>query len=631
MCGIGGIFHRGGGEVSEARLLRMREAMAERGPDDAGIYRAPGIGLVHRRLSILDLSPAGRQPMANEDGTVWVVFNGEVYNFPQLRRELEERGHRFHSHSDTEVLVHGYEEWGLGLLQRIFGMFACGLWDGRKRRLLLARDRVGKKPLFWAEHGGEVLFASTLRALREGLAFTPEVDLAALDCFLTYSYIPAPHTIFQGVHKLPAAHFALFEEGRTRIERYWHLSFARQRHRPTEEWLEELDFLLREAVRRRLLSDVPLGALLSGGVDSSLVVALMAQCAGEPVRTFTITSEDPRLNEAPYARRVAERWGTLHTELRLGEVSLDVLPRILWHYGEPFADPSALPSYFVSRLARQHVTVVLNGDGGDEAFGGYSRYSGLWWLEHLRRTMPIGMRKGLAAWGRDPRRRGSRWLQALALPLEERYARHTAWLDWREALYTPSFRKQLEDHHPQHVHRDLLALADGPTELDRAFFVDFGTWLPDGLLTKMDVASMAHALEARSPLLDTSVLEFAASIPASQKLPWGQPKFLLKRLAERYVPREVLYRRKGGFLVPVGPWLRERGPWLRKLLLSPTALGRGLFRPETVEQVLEAYLRGERHHERRVWTLLCWELWCRLFLEGTLSPEEPLDAVEGRE
>jgi asparagine synthase (glutamine-hydrolysing) len=634
MCGIAGILDLKGRTAERGVLERICARLAHRGPDEEGLYAHGDLALGQRRLSIIDLA-SGRQPMGNEDGTVWVTFNGEIYNFPELRADLEARGHRFATRSDTEVIVHAYEQYGTGCLQRFRGMFAFAIWDGRRRLLFLARDRVGKKPLFYARADGQFVFASELQALVEHPGVRREVDPAAVDRYLTYGYIPAPGTIYRGISKLSPGHFLVLEapEGRSgvaapREEPYWQLEYTPKLDLDEDEAAEELLEVLTEAVRLRLIADVPLGALLSGGVDSSVVVALMSRLSDHPVKTFSIGFEDKSFNELPYARLVARRYGTDHHELIVRARGVDVLPTLVRHYGEPFADSSAVPSYHVARLTRQHVTVALNGDGGDECFAGYDRYLGSGLAERYQRIprpVRVGVIEPLAALipGTLPRRsrlgQAKRFLQVAAQPAAQRHLRWVTYFtpEQKQGLYTPEFRHHLGGHEGGAwlLHRFADVRREGCDCLDTLLATDVRSYLPYDLLVKMDIATMASSLEARSPFLDHKVMEFAARLPGRYKLHGTTLKYLLKKVARRLLPAENLDRRKMGFGIPVGNWMRGvLRPLLDDVVLSPRALARGYFRPEAVRRLVRENAEGVRDHTDRLWSLLWLELWHREFL-----------------
>tara|TARA_B100001123_G_scaffold305220_1_gene340968 strand:- start:171 stop:2099 length:1929 start_codon:yes stop_codon:yes gene_type:complete len=634
MCGIAGTLDMKLGATTDPRVVeRMTETLRHRGPDDGGTWTDGGVGLGSRRLAVIDLSPRARQPIANEDGQVRVVFNGELYNFLELRTELESKGHRFRSGTDTEVIVHLYEEEGVACVRRLDGMFAFALWDARARQLLLARDRLGQKPLCYYEAGPLLVFGSEPKAVLADPRVPAEPDLEALDHFLTYGYVPAPWSAFRHLRKLPPAHYLVARDGRTAIHRYWSLPYLPKYTGAREELVEELDALLDRAVRRRLVSDVPLGAMLSGGLDSSAVVALMRRSVTGPLRTFSIGFEAPEYDERSSARAVARRFDTEHHELVVRPDAAALLSRLAYHYNEPFADSSALPTWCLSELTRRSVTVALSGDGGDESFLGYDRYAGAQLAAHLDRVPAFG-RRALAALARQLPAGGAKsmWSQlrrfggGLAEPPPRRYGRWLAMtLDHQKrALCTPEFRALSGAP-------DSLGLLEAhwrgaeAAGVERLVATDIQMYLPDDLLVKMDIASMAHSLEVRSPFLDHHVVEFAARVPASFKLQRGRTKPLLADVVAPSLPPSVLRRRKMGFGVPIEHWLRgDLRELAHDLLLSSRALGRGYFVRGTLERYLSEHERGEAQHHMRVWGLMMLEQWHRTFIDrrpdGTASP-----------
>src|SRR5271168_2961033 len=605
MCGISGFLLPGSTMprgAAESRLWSMIATLRHRGPDDEGVLTYGRAVLAHARLSIIDLSPAGHQPMASADRTAWITYNGEIYNFAEIRQELEALGYPFRSRSDTEVIVNGWQAWGPKVFSRLRGMFALAIWDRRSRQLILARDRLGKKPLYYAHTATAFLFGSEIKAVLAWPGSSRAADLSAIDNYLTFGYVAAPQTAFDGIRKLPAAHYLVIEAlpdgslGEPELVRYWRLPRPRgaQRHRPAAELRQELVAQLEEAVRLRLISDVPLGAFLSGGVDSSAVVATMARVGGGRVKTFSIGFSAKQYDETRYARMVAERYATDHQELVVEPDAVTVLPRLVWHYGEPFADPSAIPTYYVSEMARRKVTVALNGDGGDEAFLGYSRYSAMRHLARLDRLpqwsrlalarllacAPAGLQRELKL----PQIRDV--LEASAGRSEQRYAGTIVFFADRdkEAGYGEAMRAQL-GHSALDLLAPYFAAADGLVA--GANWADLHTYLPDDLMVKVDVASMAHGLETRSPLLDHVLLEWAAGIPADTRMAGGRTKALFKRAMEPYLPREVIYRKKMGFGCPIDEWLRaELKPLAYDTLLAPAARDRGLMRTDYVERLL---------------------------------------------
>jgi asparagine synthase (glutamine-hydrolysing) len=610
MCGIAGqVALLPDGEVDEGLVRRMVDALFHRGPDGAGVFVDPDHRVVMgmRRLAIIDLV-SGDQPVFNEAGTVACVFNGEIYNFSELRRELAERGHQFRTNSDTEVIVHLYEEDGPDCVRRLRGMFAIALWDRPRQRLVLARDRLGKKPLYYAEAGGRLGFASEIHALYDLPGLAKTVDPAALDLYLTYSYIPAPHSIFQGIRKLPPAHVMVVEGGRVQIQRYWTLPAPAPVDASPDELVRRVRAKLEEAVGLRLISDVPLGCFLSGGVDSSSVVALMSRVSTKRVTTFSVGFTCDRLNELPWAREVARRYDTEHHEYVVKAEVHDVLPQIARHFGEPFGDASAVPTWYVSKLARQHVTVALNGDGGDELFGGYEWYrAGLtldrlaaWWPGHgLARLVPPGR------FGRTARR--------LEMRGSERFTHLRRFLDrpLKQRLYSAAFLQQVGNGAERFL-ADRYEAASGDT-LSRMQHTDVLTYLPEDLLVKVDRMTMAHSLEGRSPLLDHELLECAAAVPASLKVHRGMTKIILREAVRELFPDGFLNRPKMGFTPPTADWLRGelRGDCER--LITGRLAESGWFRPATLREMLDQHLAQRRDWSTQLWNLLMLGQWAELY------------------
>ena len=627
MCGIVGMVNLDGRAAEAALLARMNEAILHRGPDEDGIYLKGHVGLAMRRLAIIDLK-SGQQPIANEEGTAWIVYNGEVYNYREVKKELEARGHRFHTDCDTEVVLHAYLEYGADCPKHLRGMFAFAIWDERKQELFIARDRVGKKPLLYAKTANAFVFGSEFSALLLHPSVSREIDRAALDDYLTFMCVPAPQTAYRDIRKLEPGHsLTLKADGEIKTERYWEPDFSKKVKLSEEEAGERALALLREAVRVRLMSEVPLGAFLSGGIDSSAVVALMAEESSTPVKTFSIGFEEQDFSELHHARRVAERVGAEHHEFVVRPDAMEVLPTLVEHYGEPYADSSAIPTYYVSRETRKHVTVALNGDGGDECFAGYDRYAAMRLSERYRKLpgvlrervirqavelLPISELRPSRA------RRVRRFLRAASLPPVDRY------LSWvsvvtgaaKEELYTDEFRAEVGGRDASAWLRPWFARANGAGVVDAALLADTMTYLPNDLLVKVDIASMANSLEARSPFLDHHVIEFAASLPEHLKLRGLTTKYILKKTLQKLLPSENLTRSKMGFGVPIGHWFRgQMQGFLREQLLSERASRRGLFRPEAVRQMVELHTRGERDHTHQLWTLLMLELWFQRFID----------------
>jgi asparagine synthase (glutamine-hydrolysing) len=620
-------------------LRQALDALRHRGPDQEGSWLGEQAMLGHRRLSIIDLSSNGRQPMSDPDGRIRVVFNGEIYNFARLRHQLSAK-YPFRSKSDTEVLVHGYKEWGIeGLLERLSGMFAFAILDTDSGTLHLARDRVGEKPLYYAVNEDSIAFASTLPSLLTLLPGAPTINPDAVQQFLLYLCVPGEDSIVEEVRKLPPAHRAEFRQGRLHIHRYWSLSFREQEHRSERDWLELIDAGLSRAVESRLISDVNVGVFLSGGVDSSLVTALMTKASNTKVVTISAGFREDGFSELPHARRVAAHLGTDHHEHIVTVEDVAQLPRVVFVAGEPFGDHALLPTMCLARIAREHVTVVLTGDGGDEAFGGYpgpllarlaSLYSKVVPFDARRKVVPgleaiahVGITSTLV-----------RRLRRLAVcarsregficeydPLGERGFRSRL-----SSVLTADFRRRLRLPDADWYLRDAFAAADGPTNADRLLFTDLTTVLPDQFLVKTDVGTMAYGVEARSPFLDADLLSLTAKIPASVKTRGFRSKYLLKRLAERYVPAEVLYRRKQGFSVPMDAWMRgSLATSARALLLSNTCERRNIFDKTEVRKLIREHEMRTANHGQRLWLLLMLELWMEMFIDRSIQPSDELD------
>jgi asparagine synthase (glutamine-hydrolysing) len=633
VCGIAGIVGiERDRRVEPAEVRRMCDTIVHRGPDDEGVMVQGHVGLGMRRLSIIDLS-TGHQPIHNEDRTVWIVFNGEIYNFQELRIELEKHGHHFYTDSDTEVIVHLYEESGDSCVQKLRGMFAFAIWDQRRQRLLLARDRFGKKPLHYGISGGRLLFGSEIKALLTVAPDLSAIDSQGLLSFLSFRYIPDPQTAFSRVKKLPPGHLLELAHGQIKTHPYWDLPrFGSFEPRSEEECLDELEHRLAEAVRIRLISDVPLGALLSGGVDSSTIVALMSRFSSRPVKTFTIGFGRKDFTEAEHARRVAERFETDHHELIVEPNFFETLEKLTHHLEEPFADSSIVPTFYVSRLAREHVTVALAGDGGDELFAGYDRYQ-----TNLRRRERFGF---LPGWAGGIYRRhlfprlpngvyGRRFLYTMSLPESDRYLDEVSYLscDGRERSFFSRDFRAFADRSPSTFEpfRNYWKAAPARDSLSRLQYLDIKTYLAGDILTKVDRMSMATSLEVRAPLLDHVFAEWVTKLPPNWKLRAGEPKYALKRLAERLgVPRSVIHRPKRGFGIPLVHWFRrELKQNLLSLLCEPRTLQRGYFDPLAVRRLVNEHLTGRRDRSSDLWILLVFELWHRNFLEKWQAPLDP--------
>jgi len=617
MCGIAGIVSLEGKPVFERELRDMCSAIAHRGPDDEGYYFETGVGLGMRRLSIIDLA-SGRQPIRNEDGSVWVVFNGEIYNFRELRRELEGRGHVFATHTDTETIVHLYEEYGRHCVDHMRGMFAFALWDQRTRQLLLARDRVGIKPLYYAEIDGRILFASELKAVLQLAEVERKINWSAASHLFTFLTTPPAESIIGGVQKLEPGHLLSAAPGRApAIERYWDLKFEPDGTRDENYFVERLRELLDESVRLHLRSDVPLGAFLSGGIDSSSIVATASALTPEPLQTFSIGFSEPDFNELDHARLVARRFGTDHHELTLGPDALEQMEALAWHLDEPFGDASAIPTYMVSRLASEKVKVVLSGDGGDELFAGYDKYV-VEQRERSRWSLPASARSLLGAIGRTmpDGMRGRNFLQHISLTGAQRYLDAGTFFRCGDmkGLFQPEVYELLARYEPGRASAAYLESRNRHW-LSNLQSLDMKNYLPLDILTKVDRMSMAHSIETRVPLLDHKLVEFAATIPPEMNLRGGTTKYILKRAMRGILPGSIIDRPKRGFAVPLGYWFRGKlGSYVRDLLLGDSSRRRGFFNGRYIENLVARHERGETL-DLQLWTLISFELWSRAFLD----------------
>jgi len=626
MCGIVGIVRNDKADIDEAVLGRMCAAISHRGPDDDGFYVNGPVGLGMRRLAIIDLK-SGQQPIHNQDRTAWIVFNGEIYNYRELRDKLEKLGHSFYTNSDTEAIVHAYDQYGADCPNHLRGMFAFAIWDERTQELFVARDRVGKKPLLYAQVNGQFIFGSEFSALLQHPDIGKDIDFEALNQYLSFMCVPAPLTAYQAIRKLEPGHSLRYRKGEIRIERYWQPDFSKKINISEQEAGERTIEILREAVKVRLMSEVPLGAFLSGGIDSSAVVALMAEESSTPVKTFSIGFEEQDYSELHHARRVAEHVGADHHEFIVSPDALEVLPILVEHYGEPYADSSAIPTYYVARETRKHVTVALNGDGGDESFAGYERYAAMRLAEQYHR-IPAMLRESVVRQAielmpssetkRSRIRDVKRFVHSASLPKVERYLNWVSIFDSqaKQDLFTEDFARQTQRDSAARTLDPWFARANGSGVVDAALLADIMTYLPNDLLVKVDIATMANSLEARSPFLDHHVIEFAASLPEKYKLRGFTTKYLLKQMLRKLLPAENLDRRKMGFGVPIGHWFRGKlQPFLRETLLAESSLKRGLFKPEGVKRLVELHTRGERDYSQQLWTLLMLELWFQRFID----------------
>ncbi len=650
MCGICGEvdFNQ---NVRADNIRKMCEVLAHRGPDDEGIvlfkknnilefkrpipekFNESGFiaGLGHRRLSIIDLSEMGHQPMSNEDGTIWIVYNGEIYNFQELRLYLEKKGHNFKSKSDTEVILHGYEEWGIDCLHKLRGMFSFGIWDIRRKQLFLARDRLGKKPLVYYYKNGHLVFASEIKAILQDQKVERKLNDSALHYYLTYQYVPSPDTIFYHINKLPPAHYLLYDSNENiKIERYWKLSFNSDYRNSfdLDEFKEQIRTNLEESVKIRLISDVPLGAFLSGGIDSSLIVGIMSKLNGKPVKTFSIGFEEEDFDEINYSRIVSNHFKTEHHEFIVKPNAIEILPKLVWYYNEPFADSSAIPTYYVSKMTKDYVKVVLTGDAGDENFAGYYRYLRskyvLWFTnlpEKLRRDLLPKLFRILShsPWRKMTFNRIADFIETLSYHQGENYAEQIKIFNnkEKEILYTKEFLNHVENINPIDYLIQKYEEADGDDLLEKLLYLDINTYLPEDLLVKIDIASMANSLEARIPFLDHKFMELIAAIPSKFKLKGRKTKYILKEAFKDFLPDVIINRKKMGFGVPISKWFRKNlKNYIFDILLDQRSINRGYFRREGIDQLMKEHISMKYDHSAKIWTLLFLETWFRVFMDN---------------
>jgi asparagine synthase (glutamine-hydrolysing) len=635
MCGIAGIAFRDMlRRAEDSAIAAMAQAIVHRGPDGGGAFCAPGVALAHRRLSIIDLE-GGKQPLGNEDGSIQVVFNGEIYNYRELRKDLEGRGHRFATSSDTEVLVHLYEEEGEHLVAKLRGMFAFAIWDSKRKRLMLARDRVGIKPLYFLRDDEKLLFGSELKSILAYGSVSREIDPAALEDYLVYGMVPGTRTIFRGIEKLAAGQVLVVEPGNwNRMPRsYWQLRFESDESLSDVQWEEQILAKLDEIVDRHLIADVPVGAFLSGGIDSSVVTAIAAAKLREPIQTFSIGFREDKFNELPYARMTANKYGTRHTEEVVTADAAGMLDKLCWHYDEPFADSSAIPTMLVSQLAAQHVKVVLSGDGGDEAFGGYARYPHDLREGALRRGLPLWLRSSLLArlawvwpkadWLPRPMRLKTA-LTNLSLGADVAYANTLSCcrMPLRRQLLSREVSARLNGHQPERIICDAYATSNDP--LSSMIAADVGTLLPDDFLVKVDRASMAYGLEVRPPLLDHELLELAATIPSKHKIRGGQTKWIFKQACRHLLPDGLLSRPKRGFEIPVDAWFRDSlGPMFRDVALSHHNPIAGLIDLGRAAEIFDDHLSGRGRHGQILWSLMVLSRWAEQHMNSQTNRPLP--------
>jgi asparagine synthase (glutamine-hydrolysing) len=634
MCGICGVIYPKDKLAQGDILKRMCDTLIHRGPDDSGMFIHENVGLGVQRLSIIDVA-GGHQPIHNEDETVWIAFNGEIYNYLELREFLQKKGHSFYTKTDTECIVHLYEELGIECVKKLRGMFAFAIWDDNKKHLHLARDRFGIKPLYYTEVDGKLIFASEIKAILEHPAITRDVDLSSIHDYLSFLYVPSPRTMFSGIRKLPAAHWLKFSEGQLHIERYWKLEFNHSDNVASEEeYAEQVYECLKESVKMRLMSEVPLGAFLSGGVDSSGIVAMIGKLMSEPVKTFSIGFKSQGLyNELPYARLMAKRYTTEHHEFIVEPNAVELVPKMVWHLDEPIADASAILNYLVAKMAKEYVTVVLTGLGGDEVFAGYRRYCGnrmARWYERI----PTALRRGfiekiinILPASEESRllnysRLAKKFIAGVHLSPEERYFSWNSFFteELKINLYSEQLKAHLNSEPSFAVLKRYFDEVSSPEFLDKAQYVDQKTYLVEDPLMLTDKMSMANSLEARVPLLDHKLAELAAQVPASLRLKGLKTKYILKKALTDIVPKEILQRQKQGFSMPIDTWLRSGlSDWCRELLSKRQIEKRGYFNYDIIQWILQQHQGGKKDFSQHIWALLVLEVWHRIFIDKDIS------------
>lgn len=620
MCGIIGICDFNNKDIDKNLVREMTRLIEYRGPNGDGIYIDNHIGLGHRRLSIIDLSQNGKQPMSNEDGTIWVTFNGEIYDYQNLRDDLEKKGHRFKSDTDTETLVHAYEEYGENFIVKLRGMFAFAIWDNTKKELLIARDRTGQKPVFYYYKDKKMIFTSELKTIFCDKTVLKNVNKEAISHYLTLGYVPAPLTIFQDMYKLKPGHYLKFNKDGLTLRQYWDLDFAIS-NKSLDYYIKKTKEHLDEAVRIRLRSDVPLGAFLSGGIDSSAIVAYMTKNMDRPVDTFSIGFEEDEFDETSYAKIIAKKFDTNHREFIVKQEMADIIPKLVWHYNEPYADSSSIPTYFLSKMTRKYATVALNGDAGDENFAGYDRYAGDNVLKYYGKIPSIMRRPFESVVNRlkepqkskHPLRMTKRIIEANKQNPLDRYVMFISY-------FNKEIKSKLIKNH-EILNFDTVKFMgkyfEKPTGLlNKKLYLDIKTYLPDDLLTKVDIASMANSLECRSPFLDHKFMEFNATIPERYKLNGFSKKYILKKALSGTIPKEILYRKKMGFGLPIGSWLRNDLRDMSELFLGKDLSKRGYFKTEKIENMLNEHRSRKKDHSQRLWNLLCLEMWHKIYIDN---------------
>ena len=629
MCGISGIYDLSGKSVDISIVKRMCDAIKYRGPDDEGYYMNKYIGMGMRRLSIIDLQ-TGKQPIHNEDKTIWIVFNGEIYNFLELRKRLEEKGHSFYTHSDTEIIVHLYEDFGEYCVNELNGMFSFAIWDNNKKLLLIARDRLGEKPLYYSYINNKFIFGSEIKCILQSGYYSKEIDYQSLDHFFTFLYIPAPNTIFKGIKKLPPGHILLFQKDEIKIRKYWEVEYKNiEKNKDIGYFTEAFLHKFREAVRIRLISDVPLGALLSGGIDSSAIVAIMSEFSTNPVETFNIGYgiEGTYYDERKYAKIIVDKFSTNHHEFIVKPNISEVIPDVIKNFDEPFADASSIPNYYVSMMARRYVTVALSGLGADEIAGGYERYLGIQLLKYYK-MIPKIIRENIieriinclpdSKKGNRSIERIKRFINTGVLPIDEAYFNYISLytLKQKEELFSESFMRNIQLQNSKEIFDGYFFQNEKLGTLSKILFTDLKTYLSDDLLTLTDRMSMAHSLEVRVPFLDYKLVEFMATVPPELKIKGFTKKYILKEAFKTILPSSILYKEKKGFTPPMAIWFRnELRPYLRTTISKERIQKIGFFKWDKIEEILDLHLSGKENYYTQIWALLVFLIWYEIYIE----------------
>ncbi len=632
MCGIcGKLVYGSYNSIPHPVITQMLDTLSHRGPDDEGIYNKNfpelSIALGHKRLSIIDLSQAGHQPMKNENATIWITFNGEIYNFQELRKDLIAKRHNFSSNTDTEVILHLYEEYGTDCLNFLRGMFAFALWDENTETLFLARDRIGKKPLYYYwDEDKTFIFASEIKAIIKNSECNPEPDYESLHHYLSFQYVPSPHSGFKNIKKLSPAHYLILKNKNLKIVKYWHLDYSKKINLKEDEICQLLREELKTAVKLRLISDVPIGIFLSGGIDSSIVTAVASEHVSKPLETFTIGFKEKTYDETQYAKIISQKFNTNHHEFIVEPDIINILPKIIYYYNEPYSDSSAIPTFYLAENTKNYVKVVLNGDGGDESFGGYERYFANKIIQYFR-MLPKSIKKfPLNVFSLLPEstenknliKRTKRFIQALNLPEGHQYFKWLLHFDENEKrkLYTEDFLKIVEGINSYDLFFKIYNSQSCNDIVDKTIATDIQTYLSDDLLVKMDRATMANSIEARSPLLDQKIVEFSATIPSTYKIRFNQLKYILKKAYWDVIPQQILRRGKMGFGVPIGKWFRSSlKDFVKSVLLDKKTLERGYFKPTEIENLIENHQNGFQDNGYKLWSLIILELWHREFID----------------